>query len=377
MTIQTTTRNADLGDLVALLKDHQGRTLDVVAPAASLFSQDARLIIKGTEPVLGEDGVTMGDGTYTPTVVADEGIADKLGVPVAYLKRLRVERPDLYDANVNGWLYGAPEGDGPDRRKFLVRCFRGEEGTGGGVARAFLSDSYRTIDNLDVLTAALDGVREAGADVTIDGADLTERRMVVRVTAPEVQALAPTLLRGYRSPFTGETGTDNPTMFAGFVISNSEVGGGAFTIVPRLVVQVCRNGMTIKRDALREVHLGGRLSEGVVRWSQATQDKNLALVRSQAADAVRTFLDVDYMRKTIERLEARAEDVVETPEQVETVTRAAGYTKSDQDGILGYFIRGGQTNRAGVVNAITAYAQTVEDGDAAYDLESKAVGILV
>ena len=29
----------------------------------------------------------------------------------------------------------------------------------GGVARAFVSDSYKIIDNLDVLLAALDGVR--------------------------------------------------------------------------------------------------------------------------------------------------------------------------------------------------------------------------
>lgn len=374
--IQTTTRNAALGDLVSLLRDHQGRALDVVAPASHLFSQDARLQIRGTEAVISEDGVTTADGVYLPTAVCDEGIASKLGVPVAYLKTLRAQRPDLYDANVNGWLYGAPEGDGPDPRKFLVRCFRGDDG-GLGVARAFLSDAYRPIDNLDVLTSVLDGVREAGVEVNIEGADLTERRMVVRVTAPAVTALAPTLLRGYVSPFTGERGSDNPTMFAGFVISNSETGGGAFTIVPRLVVQVCRNGMTIKKDALREVHLGGRLDAGVIRWSQGTQDRNLALVRAQAADAVRTFLDVDYMTRTINRLEARAEDVVETPAQVETVTRAAGYTKADQDGILAHFIRGGQTNRAGVVNAITAYAQTVEDGDKAYDLESNATAILV
>jgi hypothetical protein len=36
-------------------------------------------------------------------------------------------------------------------------------------------------------------------------------------------------------------------VFSGFVISNSETGCGAFTLTPRLVVQVCRNGMTITR----------------------------------------------------------------------------------------------------------------------------------
>ena len=45
-------------------------------------------------------------------------------------------------------------------------------------------------------------------------------------------------------------------VFAGWVLSNSETGCGAFTITPRLVVHVCRNGMTITKDALRAVHLG-------------------------------------------------------------------------------------------------------------------------
>ena len=53
---------------------------------------------------------------------------------------------------MNGWL------DGDDRR-FLLRCLRPGDRGGGGAARAFLSDGYKIIDNLDVLLAALDGVR--------------------------------------------------------------------------------------------------------------------------------------------------------------------------------------------------------------------------
>lgn len=52
------------------------------------------------------------------------------------------------------------------------------------MARAFLSDRYSVIDNLDVLTATLDGVRQAGVDVSIDRCDLTDRRMYVRIIAP-------------------------------------------------------------------------------------------------------------------------------------------------------------------------------------------------
>ena len=187
--------------------------MDVVAPASAIRARNGQLVIDGADPVLGPDGVTMTAGTYTPTEVCDQGLADKLGIPAQYLRRMREQRPDLYDVNVNGWLAGDP-------RKFLIRCLRPTTGTGPGAARAFLSDGFRRIDNLDVLLAALDGVRDAGVPVEIDGCDLTERKMYVRVVCQQVATLAPALLADYRSPFTGAAGADNPTVFAGFVISN-------------------------------------------------------------------------------------------------------------------------------------------------------------
>ena len=115
--------------------------------------------------------------------------------------------------------------------------------------------------------------------------------MYVRVVCEQVRALAPALLAGYRSPFTGAAGADNPVVFSGFMLTNSETGCGAFTLVPRLVVQVCRNGMTITRDAMRAVHLGERLDEGIVTWSGNTRDKTLALITAKTTDAVGTFLN--------------------------------------------------------------------------------------
>lgn len=390
MTIQTTARNATLPDLMTLLRDQHARKVDVVAPATAIRSEEGVLVVKGTEPVLTDDGVTTADGRYVPTAVCDEGVADKLGVPVGYLKRIRTERPDLYDLNVNGWLHGrkalaglTPEGKmyekrprvEADPRSFLLRAFRGDDGD-TGIARAFLSDRYAMVDNLDVLMAALDGIRDAGVQVDIDGGDLTDRRMVVRVKCPEVQALAPRLLEGYRSPFTGAYGSENPTVFAGFQISNSEVGGGAFTIVPRLVVQVCNNGMTITKDAMSKVHLGGRLDAGVVRWSDDTQQTAVALVKKQTRDAVQTFLSGDYLQTAVERLERKAEEEVRTHDDVKVLTKAAKFTDSEVEGILAYFTQGGQMTRAGVANAVTAWSQTLPDGDQAYAAEARATALL-
>lgn len=367
-TPQLTTRNATLADLARLLRQHQAAKVDVVAAASAIRAGNARLVIRETAPVLSDDGVTMTAGTYTPTDVCDSGLADKLGIPVTYLRRMRQQRPDLYDANVNGWLT-------TDQRRFLVRALRG--GEDGGVARAFLSDGYKIIDNLDVLLAALDGVREAGIDVQIDGCDLTERRMYVRVVCEQVRALAPRLLAGYRSPFTGASGADNPVVFAGFVLANSETGCGAFTLTPRLVVEVCRNGMTITRDALREVHLGGKLDEGLIRWSGDTHDKSLALVRAKTRDAVATFLDTRYVTDALASIEEAAQVPVTSPESaVRTVSTRLRFTDAQADDILRHFIQGGDCTAGGIMQAVTATAQTIPDADTAYEMESQALRAL-
>src|SRR5690606_14026538 len=115
-----------------------------------------------------------------------------------------------------------------DDRSFLVRTFKTDEGP--GIARAFLSDRYSVMDNLDVLMASLDGIREAGVKVDVAGCDLSERRMYVRLVSPEVQVSAVELLKDYRSPFSGQSGADLPIISAGLLIQNSEVGNGAFSL---------------------------------------------------------------------------------------------------------------------------------------------------
>jgi hypothetical protein len=369
-------------------------------------------VLAGLDPLIEADGVTDPNGTYTPTQVFDDGIAARLDIPRAYLRRLHEKRPDLYDANVNGWLHGrkakvrAGSGDPVvvrdavpgDGRSFLVRCFRGDQGE-GGIARAFLSSRYGIVDNFDILTASLDGIRAAGVEVDIDACDLTDRRMYVTVKAPQIAVYAPDLLKGYRSPFDGrdvgngwtpgrvaaasrregeqiEPGTE-PVIFAGFVISNSEVGDGAFKISPRLVVQVCNNGLTIGGDALREVHLGGKHDDGVVQWSDTTQRKALELVTARTADAVTTFLNPAYVRAKVADMEQLAgtpvKDAVKT---VETLAKKLNYTEYQQATILDHFIRGGQPTAGGMMQAVTSAAQLQNNADTAFEMEAHALRVL-
>ncbi|MBN9748658.1 DUF932 domain-containing protein [Amycolatopsis sp. A1MSW2902] len=368
----TTTSNSDLAAIADLLQRQRAQRLDVVAPAAAIRAEGGRLVVRDAgEPVLTADGVTARDASLAPNVVADAGIADKLGIPAPYVRHLRENNVELWDANVNGWLER-------DARSFLVRGLADEDG-GEGIARAFLSEKYRIVDNLDVLLATLEGLRSTGIEANVTGADLSEKRMYVRISSPAVAAAAPQLLADYRSPFTGDRGADNPMVFAGFVVANSEVGHGAFTITPRVEVQVCKNGMTLQRDALRSPHLGGRLDHGQIRFSDATQRKNVELVKSQTADAVRTILDTDYLTKVItEMTEKAAAKVSEPSHTIERVKTELRYTDAQRDAILSHFLKGGDPTAGGVMHAVTSAAQVIRDTDAdrAHEMETHAVRAL-
>ncbi|SEG48737.1 hypothetical protein SAMN04489712_105493 [Thermomonospora echinospora] len=367
---ESATRHAELKDLVALLRDQQGRKVDIVAPPSALRAEGGQLLISGTEPILTPTGVTCADGVYRSTATCEKGIAEKLKINLPYLRKCRDEAIELWDANGNGWLERAPAS-----AKFLIRGFRGSGGE--GVARALLSDAYKRVDHLDVLTAALEGVERAGVPITVQGCDLTEQRMYVRVYSSAVEVLAPRLLEGYRSPFTGAQGAANPVVWGGFVITNSETGCGAAAITPRIVVKVCDNGYTITADAHRAVHLGGKLDEGIIDWSGQTHQKNLELITAKTTDAVHRFFTPAYVQKIVTTMQAEAGVPIERPaETIQVVSQRLRFSEEQQDAILGHFIRGGDLTAGGVMHAVTSVARTLPDADTAHEMESRALQAL-
>ena len=378
---ETELRNGDLSRLVEILRAQADAKYDVVVPASRLAYRDGNLVVSGGAMRFDLDAVEEADAVLTPTDVFDGGVSERLGIPRQYLRRMREtgimtssggEWPvRLLDANVNAWLAAEPG------RKFLVRGFRTDDPDETGIARALLSDRFAPIDNLDVLMAALDGVRKAGVNVDITAAHLTENAMRVQIEAPEIRALAPTLLANYRSPFSAQPGRDLPVVHGGFEIRNGETGGASFQIVPRIVVQVCKNGMTRTVDALRQVHLGGRLEEGVIRWSESTQRQAIELVTAKAADAVATFLDTAYVEKVIAEVESQAGvPVSDAAGTIERVAKAHQFSEAEQASILDCFIRSGDLTAGGVMQAVTAAAQTLDSPDRAADLEDVALDVL-
>ena len=194
--------------------------------------------------------------------------------------------------------------------------------------------------------------------------------MYVQIASQSVAAHADVLLRDYVSPFTGARGADNPLVFAGFVLSNSETGHGSFSITPRLIAEVCGTGYTSTRDAMREVHLGGRLDAGVVQWSAGTQQAAIELITRQAADATATFLTGDHLRRSLNDIDQRAGvPVRDVPATLKYVAAQCRFTDEQQATILDHFIGGADRTAGGVLQAVTSAAQVQDDADAAYELE--------
>lgn len=429
MSIQLEARNADLREVVEILQQQRARRLDLVVPASLVHALAGQVVITDEERtrLISEDGVTSAGGSYRLTGVAQEGLGAKLGIPSAYLKKLAAERTDLWDMNVNGMLHGGelPVSPGLDPLgnelstlvpgypgNLLLRLLKSDE-KDDGILRAVLSPRYKFIDNLDVLLAVMDGIRKAGVNAVPGFVDLSEKKMIAKFDVPEIAVLAPELLKGYRTPFRdggaeragedrpgyrlrseygnwtpeaalraaeregqGYKPGEEPIVWAGLRVSNSDVGGGGRTIVPEIKIQACKNGLCLIGEADRKVHLGSTQDEGVVAWSSETQERELALITAQTVDAVTQFLNPDWFKGQVARLEELAGVPVREADQVRAVATAVGYTKAETEGILAHFYMGGQLTAAGVANAVTSYSQTVASADRADELDRSAVKAL-
>lgn len=375
---QRTLRRGDLASLVELLQHQHAHKADLVVPMSRIHFEHGELILDGFEPHIDEKGVTEVNGAFRMTGLADAQLGNVLDIPTKYVRKLRGQHVELLDTNFNELAIMADP-----NKKVLVRTLYGADPLypdTNGIVRAVLSDKYGIRDNLDTVLALLEGMRAAGLnEAHIRSCDLTDDRLYLRVTAPEYGVQAEKLLENYRSPFqgTGHGGeaAENPKLvYAGLLVTNSETGGGALTITPELRVLVCDNGMTINTDAMRKVHLGRKLDEGQIEWSADTIDASNELVKQQVKDAVTSFMNVEYVARTVAKLEqASAVPLEDAQGAIEAVGKKLAYSQDEMKGILDHFIKGGQLTAGGVMHAVTSYAQVIEDVDRSNDFAATGV----
>lgn len=383
---ESTLSNADLPDLIDLLKQQFTQRVDHIVPTSTIRLNGGNLELAALDEVavpaqMTENGVTGGfsfdpSGLYKPNRIVDSHLASLFEIPLRYVRRLREQDVELLDINVNRWAAKAEAG-----HKRMLRTVYGQVPNQPGltgIVRAILSDRYLIMDNLDAAMSVLSGLAEGGFGIhNIRALNLTESRMYIDVEVPEVAVAGRSLVQNYVSPFTGQTGAELPLVHAGVRITNSEIGMGKLSATPYCVFEVCANGAQMNVDALQKVHLGGALGEGTIDWSTDTRVKADELVRAQVRDAISHFVSEDYLNSVVDRLEKDAGVEITRPETViETVAKEMAYTAEEQDNILNKFFASRKFDTGGVYQAVTAAAQDIKDFDRRFEVEGSAPQVM-
>lgn len=306
---------------------------------------DTRSLIINSVDGISSLSVSTGDDviSYVVSDVAHRQIADRLGIPFKYYDRMRLEYPVLLDQNINGWLMKNPE-------KRMLRTMDGR-------LRAFLSDRYRRLDNLELVDHVLPVIAQMKG-CSIESCDITETHLYMKIINRTMKAEL----------------TPGDVVQAGFVISNSEIGLGALKVEPLVYRLVCRNGM-ISKDLAHKKYHAGRQVEDTDNAYELYSDETLAAddkayflkvqdIVSAAVDETRFNLTVDKMRASMNV--PTGDNPVKT---VEVLGDKYILNKTERATILRHFIMSNDYTAFGLVNAVTRSSQDISDYNRATELE--------
>ena len=276
--------------------------------------------------------------------IAHRQIGQALKIPAPYYDRMRAEYPELLAQNVNGWFSRSPD------TKRMLR-------TMDGTARAFLSDRYRRIDNIDIARITLP-IIEKMPGIIYESCNLSPDYMYIKVVNPRLTAEV--------SP--------GDIVQAGVVISNSETGQGAVCVQPLIFRLVCSNGMVVNEARARRNHIGrvNSSDENLMLYSEATLEADDKAFIMKVQDTVRAAVDEARFATVLDKLRESKEKKLNTKDIPSVVKMAAAglkLTEAEGDGILNHLIQDADYTLYGLANAVTRYSQDVEDYDRASKLE--------
>lgn len=308
------------------------------------------------EPYDSQIYLHMFDGNTEPVepmqvnTIAHRQFGTHLKIPAPYYDRMLTEKPELLAANVNAWLQHSPS-------KRLLRTME-------GTARAFLSNRYRRIDNMEIATAVLPIIGQMEG-ARFESCQITDSRMYMKVVNPRLEAEV----------------VPGDIVQAGVIISNSETGMGAVSIQPLVYRLVCSNGMIVNDAQTRRNHVGrvNDMEDNFQLYSEKTlaaDDKAFILkiqdtVRAAVEEA--RFAQVVGLMQNASQAEMNTKDV---PGIVKLASREFHITDDEGEGILQHLIEGKDLTLYGLSNAVTRHSQDVENYDRATQLESIGYNIL-
>ena len=282
--------------------------------------------------------------------IAHRQIGTHLKIPAAYYDKMLEEYPELLAQNVNAWFQREP----------AVRMVRTIDGT----ARAFLSNRYRRIDNLDIAGIVLPVLQEMEG-MHFESCQLTDSRMYIKVVNTRLEAEV----------------VPGDIVQSGIIISNSEVGLGSVSIQPLVYRLVCSNGMVVNDAQTRRNHVGrvNEASEIYQLYSEKTLEADDKAFAMKIQDTVRAVVDEVRFTRVVNMMREAKDAPMNTaavPGIVKLVSKDFHITDDESSGVLQRLIEGNDLTLYGLSNAVTRHSQDVKDYDRATTLEGIGYNIL-
>ena len=259
-------------------------------------------------PVITFDGegsslsMSMPDGEFTLHDNAIGQLADRMAIPQRYLRTLaggEAWARQLAATVLNehsGWT---------QRSRVLVR-------TVGQQVRGVLSDSYRRLNSVEILTAFVQ--EAAGQGAVISDAYMNDTKVWAETILPQPLVI-PTAKNG------------DVIIFAGARFSTSDYGDGAVDMRAFLLNGACLNGM-VRESVMKQVHLGSKLPDNL-----AISQRTYALDTQTTVSAVRDLTKGLFSREAIERkayeIQGASEIDVDFENEITKLTKSGALLKQE------------------------------------------------
>ena len=273
-----------------------------------------------------------------------------LGIPQKYYELMRTDAPELLAYNANYWF----------SQKNELRTLR----TMDGCARAFLSNRYRRIDNLDIAEIVLPVIQQM-EDSYFESCQITDSRMYIKVVNKRLEAEV----------------VPGDIVQSGVIISNSEVGLGSVNIQPLVYRLVCSNGMVVNDAQTRRTHIGrvNEADENFQLFSQETLAADDHAFAMKIKDTVMAAVDETRFTRVVGMMREATTvqmNTTDIPGVVRLASKDFNITEEESTGVLQRLIEGKDLTLYGLSNAVTRFSQDVDSYDRATALEGIGYNIL-
>jgi hypothetical protein len=109
----------------------------------------------------------------------------------------------------------------------------------------------------------------------------------------------------------------------------------------------------MKQDATNKVHLGGRMDEGKIEWSEDTKHKNVELIIAQVKDAVKVYTSQEYLGQSIPKLEDGGAERLNHPvDAITNISHELNFSDEKQKDLLAFFMESGDITAFGAAQAV-------------------------